>query len=53
MKKLAAVCRCIDEMCARLNHGLAAVAIVLAISAIVTSSVRYPEALQISADGAP
>jgi hypothetical protein len=53
MKKLAASCRRIDELCARLNHGLAAVAIVLAITTVVISCVRHPEGLQIWADGAP
>jgi hypothetical protein len=51
MKNLAALCRQIDTLCARLNDGLTAVAIVLAVTAALVSAVHHPEALQMPADG--
>jgi len=53
MKELAAFCRRIDKLCARLNDGLAAVAIVLAITTAVVSAMHHPDILQLPADGAP
>ena len=53
MKELAALCRRVDRLCARLNDGLAAVAIVMGIAVVLVSAMHYPEALQTPADGAP
>jgi hypothetical protein len=52
MESLAAFCRRIDRLCARLNDGLAAVAIVLAITTALVSAMHHPEILQMPADGA-
>lgn len=53
MKNFSAFCRRVDRLCARLNDGLAAVAVVLAITAVLVSAAHHPEALQMPADGAP
>ena len=46
MQRIAAIAARADAFCARLNHGLAAVALALAALTVILSVVRGPEILR-------
>ena len=50
MTQIALVCRRVDSFCARLNAGLAAVAICLAILTVTIAVGRHPEIFLAPAD---
>jgi hypothetical protein len=50
MRMLFAFCRRLDAMCARLNDGLAAVAVVLVIATVMVSIAHYPDLVTMSVE---